>query len=181
MKTRLAVLLCLLLPIQLSAADKWTSVHSANFTLVGNATEAQIRSVAVELEQFRDAFMQALGLTSKPATTTTTVVVLKNDESFRPFDVLAVNGKPSNSAGYFQASEDVSYMALKAGGSVPRVVYHQYAHELMRDLPGAAPLWFTEGMAEFFSNFEIKDKQFALGKVISEHMDTLRKGPFIDR
>src|SRR5262249_32203310 len=67
------------------------------------------------------------------------------------------------------------------GAPIPRLVYHQYAHELMRDLPGAAPLWFSEGMAEFFSNFEIvaKDKQFGLGKAIPEHMDTLRKGPFM--
>jgi tetratricopeptide (TPR) repeat protein len=178
MKIPAAVLVSLFLTVPLSAADKWTSVHSANFNLVGNVTEAQLRTVAVELEQFRDAFIQFLGLASKPASTVTTVVVFKNDESFRPFD--ASNGK-STSAGYFQAGEDVNYMAIKAGSQVPRLVYHQYAHELMRDLPSAIPLWFTEGMAEFFSNFEIlsREKQFSVGKEIPEHMDTLRKTAFM--
>jgi tetratricopeptide (TPR) repeat protein len=51
----------------------------------------------------------------------------------------------------------------------------------MRDFPNAIPLWFSEGLADFFSNFEIvaKDKQFAVGKMIPEHVEVLRKGPLM--
>ena len=181
MKIRLLSIFLLLIPFQLFAADKWTSVHSANFTLVGNATESQLRSVAVDLEQFRYAFTQTLGLATKPAGVSTTVVVLKNDESFRPFSLSPSAANTAAAAGYFQASEDVNYMAVEAGVTIPRSVYHQYSHELMRDLPNTIPLWLSEGMAEFFSNFEVlsKEKQFTVGKPISEHTDVLRKGPLM--
>jgi tetratricopeptide (TPR) repeat protein len=180
MKIRIPFLLLLIVPIAASAADKWTNIRSANFNVVGNATELQIRAVAAELEQFRDAFTQVIGINSKTSTVGTTVVVFKNEESFR-----AVNGsnkgKTPNSSGYFQPSEDTNYIAVQVGAPLPRTVYHQYAHEMMRDLPNAVPLWFTEGIAEFFSNFEIltKEKQFAIGKVIQEHVDVLRKGPYM--
>jgi tetratricopeptide (TPR) repeat protein len=172
-----SIALLLFIPIQLVAADKWTSVHSTNFTLVGSATEAQLRTVGIELEQFRDAFTQTLGLPARPASIPTTVLVLKNPESLRTFNLGGTAGQPG-SAGFFQASEDVNYMAVVAGAPISRTVYHQYAHELMRDLPNAIPLWFSEGLADFFSNFEIvaKDKQFAVGKTIPEHLDVLRKG-----
>src|SRR5215510_14898531 len=77
---------------RLFAADKWVSVRSANFTLVGNATEAQIRTIAVELEQFRDAVSQSLTLSPKPGVPIT-VVVYKNEESFRPYKP-QIDGKP---------------------------------------------------------------------------------------
>jgi hypothetical protein len=35
------------------AKDTWTTVHSKDFTLVGNASEKDIRQVANRLEQFR--------------------------------------------------------------------------------------------------------------------------------
>ncbi|HXI75341.1 MAG TPA: hypothetical protein VNG94_07115, partial [Pyrinomonadaceae bacterium] len=39
-----------------TAKDTWTTVHSKNFTLVGNASEKDIRLVANRLEQFRQVF-----------------------------------------------------------------------------------------------------------------------------
>src|SRR5215471_855069 len=180
MKIRFPFLLLLIVPVAASAADKWTNVRSANFNLVGNATEPQIRAVAAELEQFRDAFTQVIGINSKTSTVGTTVVVFKNEESFRAVSG-SNKGKTASSSSYFQPSEDTNYMAVQVGAPIPRTAYHQYAHELMRDLPNAVPLWFTEGIAEFFSNFEIltKEKQFAVGKVIQEHVDVLRKGSYM--
>ncbi len=99
--------------------------------------------------------------TAKTATVPTTVVVFKSDESYRPFKPL-VAGKPMNVSGYFQPSEDMNYISLTAGTPIPREVYHQYAHQLMSDIPVTLPLWFSEGVAEFYSTFEIsaKDKKY---------------------
>ena len=163
-----------------SALDKWNSIRSKNFLFVGDATEAQMRSVGTDLEQFREGFTQTFTATSKSATVPTTVVVFKNDESYRSFKPL-VEGKPASVTGYFQPGEELNYLALTAGAPVPRAVYHQLVHELTRDMPSTIPLWFMEGMAEFYSTFEIlsREKKFALGHMISEHMDQLRKSPLI--
>ncbi|MBA2502136.1 MAG: hypothetical protein H0V27_04565, partial [Pyrinomonadaceae bacterium] len=51
---------CLLIIVSLcasaSAEETWTQVRSKNFSLVGNASEREIRKVAAQLEGFRDAF-----------------------------------------------------------------------------------------------------------------------------
>ena len=162
------------------AAEKWTSVRSKNFTLVGNATEAQIRAAAFDLEQFRDAFAHVFPNAAKAATVPVNVVVFKSDDSYRPFKPL-VAGQPAAVTGYFHINEDMDYIALTGGTPIPAAVYHQYAHELMRDMPVMLPLWFTEGAAEFFSAFEVvaKEKKYTVGQVIPGHVDQLKKNPLI--
>ena len=63
MKKRFIVVLAIVLyffiaPAQrgVYAKDTWVSVRSNNFFLVGNASEKEIRQVAVRLEQFRNVF-----------------------------------------------------------------------------------------------------------------------------
>jgi len=178
MKIRFVTCILFLFASQAIAADKWATVRSANFTLVGNATDAQIRAVGVELEQFRDAFAEALHVTVRGASIPTTVFVFKNDETFNSFKPLGPDGKPAAVSGYFQQSEEANYLSVTSGGPIPRAVYHEYAHELIRELPNPIPLWLNEGLADFFSNFEIlpKEKQFAVGKSIPDYVETLRKG-----
>jgi len=174
------LMLLLLVAAAASAADKWTDVRSRNFNVVGNASEAQLRSVASDLEQFRQSFVEAFANTSNGSGIPVTVVVFKTEDSYQPFKPL-VDGKPANVTGYFQTSEDTSYISLVAGTPIPRTVYHQYVHELLRDMPAPVPLWLNEGIAEFFSTFEIsaKDKRYSVGQSISDHMDVLRRTPLI--
>jgi hypothetical protein len=92
-----------------SAKDTWTSVRSKNFLLVGNANEKDIRQVGVRLEQFREVFSRLFTTLNVNSPVPTTVVVFKNDDSYRPF-------KPNeSSAGYFQPGPDVNYITLKLG------------------------------------------------------------------
>src|SRR5258707_720507 len=76
--------------------DSWTSIRSKNFFLIGNAGEKDIKDVATRLEQFRDVFTRLLPGMRFNSPVPTTVVVFKNDSSYKPF-------KPNpNFAGYFQ-------------------------------------------------------------------------------
>ena len=163
-----------------TAAEKWNSLRSKNLMVVGNATEAQLRSAASDLEQFREAYLDVFTDTMKTATVPTVVVVFRNDETYRPFKPLVESGSAAIT-GYFQPAEEVNYISLVAGQPVPKSVYHQYAHALTRDLPTSIPLWFTEGIAEFYSTFEIvtKEKVYSLGQRIPQHVDLLKKNPFI--
>src|SRR5262245_45711711 len=163
-----------------TAAEKWNSLRSKNLTVVGNATEAQLRAAASDLEQFREAYLDVFTDTMKTATVPTVVVVFRNDETYRPFKPL-VDGGAAAITGYFQAAEEVNYISLVAGQPIPKTVLHQFAHSLTRDLPTSIPLWFTEGIAEFYSTFEIqsKEKVYALAQRIPQHIDLLKKNPFI--
>ena len=175
--------LCLLLCAPVCARDKreeWTSVQSKNFLLVGNASTRDIRKVAARLEQFREAFLRLLSVEHFDASVPLTVIVFKDDEAYRPFEPL-YRGQPSGVAGFFQSSPDVDYITLsvdrKHVRSADALAFHEYVHLLVRNSFGDAPLWFNEGLAEYYSTFEISDgnKKVTLGKPVSYRFEMLRE------
>jgi len=178
MKVKLSILtvfLCVSLCTQLCFAvpkDSWTTVKSTNFFLIGNASQKDIVDVATKLEQFRDVFTRLFPALKFNSPVPTTVVVFKNDSSYRPF-------KPSpNLAGYFQPGTDVNYITLTADRSSEqpfRVIFHEYVHQLVNNTLGDQPAWFNEGLAEYYSTFTIdKDQIIKLGLVVPEHLELLR-------
>ena len=156
-----------------NARESWTSVQSKNFFLVGNGSEKDIRQVAIRLEQFREVFTHLLPRMKFTTPVPTTVIVFKSDGSFKPF-------KPrSNTAGYFQAGEDVNYIAMTTdlqGAQDPfNVIFHEYTHLLVNNTIGNAPVWFNEGLAEYYSTFSISnDQKIVLGDPIVNHVFLLR-------
>ena len=89
-----------------SAKDTWISVRSKNFSLIGNASEKDVRQVAIRLEQFREVFTRLFPQVKFTTPVPTTVIVFKSDSSYKPF-------KPRpNTAGYFQPGPDVNYITL---------------------------------------------------------------------
>lgn len=171
---------CFLLSISslnpVSAKDTWTSVRSKNFLLVGNASEKDIRRVATRLEQFREVFSRLFTTMNVNSPIPTTVVVFKNDDSYRPF-------KPNeNTAGYFQAGQDVNYITLKLTNDQRieqdpfTVIFHEYTHLLVKNTSGNVPTWFDEGLAEYYSTFSITDDQkVVMGRPIASHVYLLRE------
>jgi tetratricopeptide (TPR) repeat protein len=191
MKTRharaLVAALCLLLLAShaADAKDTWTGVRSKNFYLVGNASEKEIRQVATRLEQFRDVFTRLFTKASFNSPIPTTVIVFKNDDAYRPFKPV-VDGKVNKVAGYFLPGEDVNYITLTPasnGSDDPyRVIYHEYVHQLVDNNMGrgSAPPWFNEGLAEYYSTFEVsEDRKVHLGKFVENHLYLLRERKFI--
>lgn len=171
---------CLLLAVSslapVAAKDTWTSVRSKNFLLVGNASEKDIRRVGTRLEQFREVFSRLFTNMNVNSPVPTTVVVFKNDESYRPF-------KPNaNTAGYFQPGQDVNYITLKLGNDLRSeqdpftIIFHEYTHLLIKNTSGNVPTWFNEGLAEYYSTFSISDDQkVVMGRPIASHVYLLRE------
>ena len=160
------------------AKDTWISVQSRNFFLVGNASEKDIRQVGVRLEQFRDVFTRLFPKVQFSTPVPTTVVVFKSHNSFKPF-----KSNP-NIAGYFQPGQDVNYISLTtelAGTQDPfTVIFHEYTHLLVDNTLNNAPLWFNEGLAEYYSTFTISDDQkFVLGNPIANHVFLLRESKML--
>ena len=178
------IVLCLFLNATLissaSAKESWNKVQSKNFTLVGNASDKEIRKVATRLEQFRDVFSRLFPKAKFTSPIPTTVVVFKSDNSYKPFKPL-YQGKPANVAGYFQSGEDVNYITLTTETSAEnpyRTIFHEYVHLLVNNtLRTPPPVWFNEGLAEYYSTFEIEggDKKAQLGNVIANHVLLLRE------
>ncbi|HEX8887728.1 MAG TPA: tetratricopeptide repeat protein [Pyrinomonadaceae bacterium] len=175
-------IICLLLisftAPQASAKDTWTSVRSQNFFLIGNASDKEIRQVAARLEQFRDVFTRLFGKINFTSPVPTTVIVFKSAGSYKPFN-------PRNDAGYFQPGQDVNYITLSTEQYSEeqdpfRVIFHEYVHLLVNNTLTNVPVWFNEGLAEYYSTFFLDDERKAfIGKLISNHVLYLREQKLI--
>jgi tetratricopeptide (TPR) repeat protein len=178
----LAVTLCVLAIVSqltpVRAKDKWISLQTRNFFMVGNTGEKELREVALKLEQFRAVFTVVFPNMVFNTPVPTTVVVFKSQSSFAPF-------KPGpNTAGYFQAGSDVNYIALstefQGEQDAFEVIFHEYTHLLVKNTFENAPLWFNEGLAEYYSTFKIsEDRKVAIGKAIGKHVYLLRENKIL--
>ncbi len=182
----LILLVLLLTPfpdLTASAKDNWMSVRSKHFLLVGNASERDIRKVAINLEQFREVFSRLFPKANLNSPVPITVIVFKNRQSYLPF-MPTYQGKVSEIAGYFQPGPDVNYITLTSelGQESPfSTIFHEYVHSLTNDNTARVPTWFSEGLAEFYSSFDVTDgdKKVWLGKPITSHVYLLRDKKFL--
>jgi tetratricopeptide (TPR) repeat protein len=163
-----------------AAKDKWINLRTRNFNIVGNVSEGDARQLALKLEQFRLIISK---LTNTPEITRIpiTVVLFKNDGSFKPFKPL-YNGKPANLSGFFQQSEDENLIALDMNASEEypmALIFHEYTHLLTAYTPSAWPLWLEEGLAEFYSTFDVKNNEVLIGRPLSRHVLLLRENKFV--
>ena len=144
----LAVTLCFLTLVSqystASAKDTWVSIRTKNFTMVGNASEKEVRKVALKLEQFREVFIKLFPNMKFNTPVPTTVVVFKDERSYAPFKL------SDNNAGYFQAGPDVNYIAVRTGTQADdtfNIIFHEYTHLLVNNSLKNAPVWLSCGFA----------------------------------
>jgi FimV-like protein len=171
-------IVCSTVPV--SAKDKWMSVRSKNFLVVGNAAEKDLRQVGVRLEQFREVFSRLFTTLKVDSPVPTTVIVFKNDDSYRP---LKLN---PNTAGYFQPGPDVNYITLELTSDLNSqqdpfaIILHEYTHLLVRNTTGSVPTWFNEGLAEYYSTFSItSDQKVVVGRPVASHVYLLRENKML--
>jgi hypothetical protein len=133
----------------------------------------------VRLEQFQDVFSRIFTRSKANSAIPITVIVFKNDGAFKPYKPL-YQGKPAALSGYFQPGEDVNYVALTSEFRETNpyaVIFHEYVHALTSDNSRPLPPWLNEGIAEYYSSFEVEsdEKKVMLGKAIANHVFYLRE------
>lgn len=166
--------------------DEWVQVRSANFNLVGNASEKDVSKVAVKLEQFREAFRKLFAKLNITSSIPTNVVVFKSSSSYKPFKPRRPDGKADTYiAGYFQAGDDVNYITLSTGGEDADTfgtIFHEYVHFIVNTNFGKTdiPAWFNEGLAEFFQTFAMENSiEAKLGLPQFNHVSLLSQNKLV--
>ena len=157
--------------------QNWLQLTTPSFRVIGGAGESALRRVASRLEQFRETlgvlFPKAVLVSSVP----TTVIVFRGAKEYEPFTPL-YNGKHKDLAGYFLPGRAVNYVTLNAGGVDDfGVIYHEYVHLVVNNTMQDVPLWFNEGLAEYYATFEVTagGRQASLGRLHSQHVLRLRE------
>jgi hypothetical protein len=148
---------------------KWIEVSSENFLVVTDASEEQAQAMAKELEQFRHFLALLLGYKQRALMGKVPVILAKNRT------MASALGMPSNYAGFFarQDTRIVIFANSKGFHSSSdgrtsqgrQVVLHELTHLLMNNasIGLANPLWYSEGVAEYFGSYAEKKGQVILG------------------
>jgi tetratricopeptide (TPR) repeat protein len=162
-----------------NAKEQWTRVQSANFTFVGNASERDIREIAVKLEQYRNFLARLFDRAHVSQTVPTTILVFKNDATFKPFRPI-YRGRVTYVDGYFQPGREVNYLAVSAermGEQVFGTVFHEFTHLFIDENLRGLPLCINEGLAEYFSSVRISEdgSRITLGRVNAQRVSLLSR------
>ncbi len=156
----------------------WKGLHTANFYVIGDAGDREIRQVARRLEQFRDTLGILFPKAPLGSVTPTTVLVFKTHRSYEPVKPL-YQGKAKDVVGFFQPGTMVNYITLTTedGFQGLGITYHEYVHLVVNNTVQNMPLWFNEGLADYYSSFEVSASgdRATLGKVVVPHLLLLRE------
>lgn len=163
------------------AADEWLLVETDHLTIYTDADVDRGLEVAYDLERFRAVFAQLAPALDLEPLAPTIIFAFRDGDSFAPYK--GRRDRPGASIlGQFLSHPDSNYLTLDADPShvgATAVLYHEYVHYFVRTNVPEVPLWFNEGLAEYYSTFETDGEAAWVGRPVARHMSWLaRHGGF---
>src|SRR6266436_5520188 len=152
----------------------WIEVRSPHFVVASNAGEKEARRIADQFEQIRSLFHTAFGSLRVDPAQPVVILAAKNENTMKmllPED-WEVKGHV-HPAGLYQQGEDKHYVILQldsAGANPFHSLYHEYTHALMHLNFTGLPLWLDEGLAEFYGNSRLGEKESRIGTIDETHL-----------
>ncbi len=150
-----------------AGSDRWVEVRSPHFVVVSNAGAKDARNTAVQFEQIRAVFREALPITKQDAGPVVTILAVKDDKSLQKLLPDYWTKGHAHPAGLFVSAMNQFYIAvdLDAEGSNPyETIYHEYYHSQTAPYYPNMPTWLAEGLADFFGNSRIEGKTAIVGE-----------------
>ena len=160
----------------------WVEVRSPNFIVISNAGEKEARKVAVQFEQVRSLFRSVIPIASNAPSPVITIFAVKDEGSMRELLPEYWAKGHAHPGGIFFSRLGRFYAAvqLDAPGDNPyEALYHEYYHSLTLPYFPLLPLWLAEGLAEFFGNTHITDKEAFTGQASADLIEELKENRLI--
>ena len=174
--SRVITAACLLTALATPAAAEWKRLDTPNFVVVGDVSAGDLSTIARKFEAFRESLSRVLASGATATAVPTLVMVFPSNSAFTPFKP-RVNGKPVEVNGLVMPRQDANYIAIvrDLDENSMRIVFHEYAHLLISNLSGLVPVWLNEGLAEFYSTFEMvpAGREVLVGKPVPSHIERL--------
>ncbi len=165
-----------------SARDKqenWLEVSSQHFTVYCDGNEKQGRHIADQFERMRAVFHTAFPNVQIDPSAPIVVIAVRDAKDFRALEPEAYLAKGQlELTGLFLRAPDKNYVLLRTdpGGLHPyATVYHEYTHLVFSKAAEWLPLWLNEGLAEFYQNTDIGEKDTVVGQSSADDILWLRQ------
>jgi len=157
--------------------ERWTKLDLDDYVIYSAARDSVTRDVAQRLQLLRDGLAMMTKLNVHPPQRVT-VLLFPNDRTFAPYRDAAMGKKMPHIDALFGGSRDAGFILINtdANGGVDRSVFHELTHCFTHNtVDGELPVWFNEGIAEFYSTFQTygRDK-LRVGTPIAEHLMRLQ-------
>jgi Tfp pilus assembly protein PilF len=151
-----------------AASEAWLELHSPHFTVVTDANETQARHIADQFERMRWVFQTLFPKGNVDPAVPIVVIAVKDKKGFQELEPEAYLAKGQiDLTGFFLHGPDKNYILVRLDGQEEHpfaTVYHEYTHVQLSSAAEWLPLWLNEGLAEFFQNTDIRDKEVNLGQ-----------------
>jgi tetratricopeptide (TPR) repeat protein len=153
-------------------SQNWIELRTANFRFFSNAGRLATRRVAIDLEELRTVLAELTDYDLQ-SPIPTYIYVFKSDRSFQPFKTL-YKDRPAEITGFFTGGQDANYIAISAAArDASAIVYHEYVHYVSNNNLWYLPLWFSEGLAEFYESFVVDGDTVYIGLPLLRHLAIL--------
>jgi thioredoxin-like negative regulator of GroEL len=183
MKVLRAAALTFLLVTTASAASKpdtWVELRSEHFHIVSNAKPKDIERAVRKLEEFRHLLSYALPGLRLDSPVPTSVMLFKDDKSYKPYAPLTTEGKVMKADGFMQPGRDRMYLAVNLSAmGVEKLTFHEFIHLVNHLNFDNMPVWLNEGLAEFYSHTQVDGRDFTLGDWEPGWWDLLQRSQLI--
>src|SRR5258708_16716284 len=171
--------------IEAEHRENWIEIKSPHYTIYSNAGEHDGRRVAAQFEEIRAVFEQSFPKLRVDFGKPSIVYLLKDENSLKL--LMPAYGQNKNAmkiAGFYQLSNDKNFAVVRANvtgtGTNPyHVMYHEWAHGLLRVNFRGLALWLDEGLAEYWGGSDIDNKEGRVGMADAAQLRILHQNAFL--
>jgi tetratricopeptide (TPR) repeat protein len=155
-------------------AHGWIEIATDHFRVYSNAGTMLTTGLAHRLEEIRAVLMETIGyesFTARPLH----IIVFATDASFSPYAM------SDHTGGFYHRAPDAAYIAVSADPrwDPSRLIIHEYVHAVLADHIPDAPLWFNEGLAEFFESISVDGATARIGLPLKDRLLQLKRASLI--
>lgn len=156
----------------------WKQFSASGLDIIGNARDGDLRLAARRIAAFRETLSVLMPGLRLDGSEPTTLAVFRDHTSFTEFAPRDGRGRRQRGiGGYFLNSADRKYLVLPIFTDrrlTYEVVLHEYTHYIVSRNFRDVPRWLNEGLAEFYSTFDLDDEGRAIvGRMPSSRVWTL--------
>ncbi|HMD47749.1 MAG TPA: hypothetical protein VKG79_01570, partial [Bryobacteraceae bacterium] len=149
----------------------WTLERSAHFELYSQLDERHTRQLLDWFEQTRAVFLKQ-SIVPAAGIPPVRIIAFASAKDYELYRIRAF------SDGSYAQAGDRHYITMFAGDDQRRVAAHELAHALFSS-SAITPLWFSEGLAEYFSTLRVAGSNAEIGGDFAERRLTLLRRSWI--
>jgi tetratricopeptide (TPR) repeat protein len=161
----------------------WVEIRSPHFIVMTDSSAKQATHLADQFERMRAVLHTLFPNAKVDAPAPILVLALKDQKGFKALEPAGYLAKGKlNLAGYFLQGPEKNYILLRLDAQQEHpfaTVYHEYTHFAFSGTQEWLPLWLNEGIAEFFQNTDIHEKDVDLGQANTDDVLYLRQNRLI--